>query len=826
MEPFITISLIIGLVGLGVITIMIVWQVVKEQAIVRRTLDIEMLQVALPKDLTREEREEGVGDAIKERIAVAEQWLSTLSNLPTAGWNKWLYGRPVIVLEIVAREDGVIVFYAGTERKYLDHLEKQIYAFYPEAEVKRMDEHTIFELGDTIRTANLKLKKDGHLPLATYKELEADPMQSITGALAKIQRLDAAVVQLVLRAGGEKARRRGRQAAMKTMRGRQMDVANKQSLIGAARDSLRKTEEKQREREEWSRLTPRAQQRVELVEQKLSQQQFDVNIRVGVSTRAPEDADRVFNALLGSFAQYDLPDLNSLKIIKTKNSKAWLRDLIFRVPRQKKSSSLSTTELASLFHFPLETTATPNILWRGAKIAPIPANLPEEGILLGHNVYRGVSQPVHLQADDRRRHLYLIGQTGTGKTTLFLNMVVQDILAGHGVGVVDPHGDLIEDILQLIPPERMQDVILFDPRDTEKPLGFNILEAKDPGQKDLVVNEVVQILQKLAARLNPESIGPMFEHYLRNSLLALVEDEASTLLDVPRMFVDEEFRANILKHQVDPTVRQFWEKEFVQSQRGQMSADMLSYVISKLGRFLGNRVMRNMIGQPRSSFDVREVMDQRKILLCNLSKGQLGDINSDLLGFILVSKIQIAALGRANKPSDQRPDFYLYLDEFQNFTTDSIVTILSEARKYNLDLNLTHQFIQQLEDGIREAVFGNVGTVVSYRVGVEDAEFLEKQFDPVFKQYDLVNLERFTAAVRLLVDGTPTRPFSLKISPPPAGGDSQRREEIRELSRQKYGRSREIIEEQILERFSLGGPRDNNKGGSQDYLSESLFDIS
>jgi len=406
-------------------------------------------------------------------------------------------------------------------------------------------------------------------------------------------------------------------------------------------------------------------------------------------------------------------------------------------------------------------------------------------------------------------------------------MIVQDIVAGHGVGVVDPHGDLIEDILLHIPPERQQDVILFDPRDTERPLGFNILEAKDPALKDMVVNEVVQILQKLAARLNPESVGPMFEHYLRNSLMALAEDENATLIDVPRMFVDEPFREAILKHDIDPTVRQFWEREFAQSQRGQMSADMLSYVISKLGRFISNATVRNLIGQAHSSFDVREIMDERKILLCNLSKGQLGDINSDLLGFVLVSKIQIAALGRANTSEDKRPDFYLYLDEFQNFTTDSIGTILSEARKYRLNLNLTHQFIEQLDDDIKNAVFGNVGTVISYRIGVDDAEFMAQQFDPVFTEYDLLNLDRFTAYTRMLANGTPTRPFSVRIPPPPAGGDPQVREAVREYSRHTYGRSRADVEQQVLERFQVGhdeSPPDSAAGA--DYMSESLFDIS
>lgn len=807
----------------------IVARTVRDHAMMRRTLDIVMLQVMLPKDLSRDEREEGVGEDIKERIAVAEQWLSTLMALPTTWVDRLLYGRPIVVLEIVARDDDVIVFFAGVERRYLDHLEKQIYAFYPEAEVLPAREHTIFEPSDTFYGASLKLAKAGHLPLATYRELEADTMQSLTGALAKIQNRDAAVIQYICQPAGRRARRKGKEAARRVVTGKQRDIGSSGSLLREATDAvMQSADERLRRTTDAQKLTPRAEERMQLVEQKGAQQQFDVNIRIGVSTRASEEAERVLNAILGAFTQYDMPDLNSLKVVRPRNVQRFIRDLIFRTARSGQATTLSTTELASLFHFPLPTTATPNILWRGAKSAPTPSPMPSEGIILGDNVYRGIARPVHFALDDRRRHMYLIGQTGTGKTTLFLNMIRQDIAAGHGVGVVDPHGDLIEDILLHIPPERQADVILFDPKDTERPLGFNILETKNPAQKDLVVNEVVQILQKLAARLNPESVGPMFEHYLRNALGALSADPEATLLDVPRMFVDEEFRTRILQLPIDPTVRQFWEKEFAQSQRGQMSADMLSYVISKLGRFIGNATVRNMIGQAKSSFDVREIMDQKKILLCNLSKGQLGDINADLLGYVLVSKIQIAALGRADVPEGERPDFYLYLDEFQNFTTDSIAVILSEARKYRLNLNLTHQFIQQLDESIQKAVFGNVGTLVSYRIGVDDAEYLAQQFAPVFSEYDLVNLDRFTAYVRLLIAGTPARPFSLKIPAPPQGGDTQAREAIRQHSRQTYGRSRVDVEQEIAARFAYGAPAkpDKPKPAGGDYLSESLFDIS
>ncbi|MEK7557565.1 MAG: type IV secretion system DNA-binding domain-containing protein, partial [Patescibacteria group bacterium] len=585
----IVLAVVVGILAVagGVILLTLLWQTIREQASLRRTLDLQMLEVLLPKDLKPDEKEEGVGEEIKARISVAEQFLSTLASLPTSWSDRLLYGRPIVVFEIEARNDGVIVFYAGTERRYLDHLEKQIYAHYPEADVRPAADFTIFEPADSIRTGNFRLSRATHLPIATYRDLEVDPMQALTGALAKIQHKDAAVIQYVLQPAPARGRRKAHQAAREIIRGKRAELGGDNLFTRAGR--LRKKafgtrQDIEREAADLRQHTPRMQQRIELVEQKSIQQQFAINIRVAVSCRRPEEAERVFNAIVGAFSQYDLPDLNSLKLTQPRRARRFLRDVIFRIPRPRTASILSTTELASLFHFPLPTTGTPNILWRGAKIAPAPAGLPQSGIFLGTNVYRGIDNPVHLPDDDRRRHLYLIGQTGTGKTTLFLNMVVQDIQAGKGVGVVDPHGDLIEDILLHVPAERQKDVILFDPRDTERPVGFNMLEVKDIAQRDLVVNEVVEIISKLASRLNPESIGPMFEHYMRNALLALSEDANATLIDVPRMFVDARFRVSVLKSVHNPTVKQFWEQEFAQSQRGQLSADMLSYVISKLGR--------------------------------------------------------------------------------------------------------------------------------------------------------------------------------------------------------------------------------------------------
>jgi len=816
MSGLLAVIALVFLAAAGV-AVRLLWNGLREQAALRRALDVVMLEVLLPKDTSQAPAAADAG----EQIGAAAHFLATLSELPTTWIDRLLYGPPLVVLEIAVRPDGLISFFAGTERRFADHLEKQIYAAYPDAEVRESVDYTLFTRGDSIAAGRISLRKKSHLPIATWQELSADPLQGLTGALAKIQGGDAAAIQFVCQPAKPSTRRKGAQAARRTVQGMQGDVSTQRrnlSLppLGGRTPGPADADERGRQ------LTPRAQERVELVERKNSQPQFDVSGRIAVSAREADEARRMYEGIANAFAQYSLPDLNGLSVRRVGKSSRFIREFVFRLPRRK-TMTLSADELASLYHFPLPTTETPNIRWRGAKAAPAPPDLPPAGLLLGENVYRGVRTPVHFAAEDRRRHLYMIGQTGTGKTTLFLNMAIQDIGAGAGVGVVDPHGDLIEDLLLHIPPERAGDVILFDPRDAARPLGLNILAAADSTQQDLVVNEVVHILQKLAARLNPESVGPMFEHYLRNALLALAEDPSATLLDVPRMFVDADFRARVLSRVSHPTVAQFWEQEFAQSQRGQLSADMLSYVISKLGRFISNRTMRNIIGQAHSSFDMRAVMDERKILLCNLSKGSLGDINSDLLGYLLVSKLQIAALSRADVPENERADFNLYLDEFQNFTTDSIAIILSEARKYHLNLHLTHQFTKQLAEPIRDAVFGNVGTMVSFRVGTDDAAFLAPQFSPVFSEYDLVNLERFRACLRLLVDGTPRRPFSLATLPSPAAGSADVREAVRARSRDTYGRPADEVEAAIIDRFRSPAAPTAAAGG--EYLSESLFDV-
>ena len=486
-------------------------------------------------------------------------------------------------------------------------------------------------------------------------------------------------------------------------------------------------------------------------------------------------------------------------------------DFSFREFRTNQAVILNSAELTSIFHFPLSHIESPYIKWVKTKEAPPPSELPEKGLLtLGEAVFRGEKRKVNIATKgDRRRHFYIIGQTGVGKSGLLSEMIRQDIENGEGVGVIDPHGDLVEDTLRNIPKERIDDVVLFEPFNRDRPCGLNMLEWDTPEQRDFAVSEMVTIFSHL---FPAEIIGPMFEYYMRNAMLGIMadKDNPGTLAEIPRIFTDDKFMEDRLSKVSDHMVRNFWLKEWKQT-TGQTRSDMLGYVVSKIGRFITDEMMRNIVGQQKSGFDLNKIMDERKIFLANLSKGLTGEVNSSLLGLILVSKMQIAALRRARIPEGEREDFYLYVDEFQNFTTNSVATILSEARKYRLNLTIAHQYMPQLKEEIRDAVIGNVGTMLSMRIGTTDAEFLEKQFEPEFSKFDLTNLDNFQYIIRMMLDNKVTSPFKVHATKPKKYMLEDEEEEsadkiaeaIREASTLKYGKPREIVEAEILERAKL-----------------------
>ena len=413
--------------------------------------------------------------------------------------------------------------------------------------------------------------------------------------------------------------------------------------------------------------------------------------------------------------------------------------------------------------------------------------------IFAETTFRNQHRKFGIKTDDRRRHMYVIGKTGMGKSTLLENMIMEDIRAGRGVAVVDPHGDTVEKILSFIPDERIQDTIYFNPSDTEHPIAFNILEQVDSHYKHLVASGLIGVFQKLWA----DSWGPRLEYILRNAILAVLDYPGSTLLSVTRMLSDKAFRKKVIENIQDPVVKAFWVKEFA-GYADKFAAEAVAPIQNKVGQFLSSSLIRNIVGQPKSAINLREIMDQKKILLLNLSKGRIGEDNAQLLGAMMITKIQLAAMSRVDIPEHERQDFYLHVDEFQNFATTSFANILSEARKYRLNLIMGHQYIEQLPEEVASAVFGNVGTLVVFRVGATDAEALVKEFSPTFTEEDLVNLPKYNVCLKLMIDGVASNPFSARGLPPlPAEEKTQNEEAVIAYTRNHYAGSREEVEQAI-----------------------------
>jgi CxxC-x17-CxxC domain-containing protein len=397
-----------------------------------------------------------------------------------------------------------------------------------------------------------------------------------------------------------------------------------------------------------------------------------------------------------------------------------------------------------------------------------------------------------IKMDDRRRHMYVIGKTGMGKTNLLENLAIQDIQKGHGIAFIDPHGDTAEKLIKAIPSNRINDVIYLNPSDQDYPIAFNVMEKVDPEYRHLVASGLVGVFKKIWA----DSWGPRLEYILRNAILALLEYPGSTLLGVTRILVDKSYRARVVEKITDPVVRSFWVDEFSQW-NDRVLQEVISPIQNKVGQFLSSSLIRNIVGQTVSSFNIRELMDSRKILIINLSKGRIGEDNGALLGAMMITKIQLAAMGRVDIPEDERKDFYLYVDEFQNFATESFANILSEARKYHLNLILANQYVTQIQEEVRDAIFGNAGSIVSFRVGAMDAEFLEKEFEPVFMMNDIVNLPKYQIYLKLMIDGIAGDAFSATTLPPIKLEDAGNEAKIINSSRERYSSSKVEVEDKI-----------------------------
>ncbi len=744
----------------------------------------------------------------------------------------WFVGKnaPTFSFEI-ASINQYIYFYVWCVKKYKNTIKNQLYAQYPEIEVQEIDDYTSMLDNKNINSvcAELETTDPYILPIKRYPEFEdktaklfLDPLASIAEAFSKLDSEDEQLwAQMVVSPIDSEWRHRGEFVAKNISGGFRISSAKYKkwfinmmlirnwrrvfyypirailTIIGlSSRNDVRAQFREEVEKSHTRETSDQA------ISGKLSKLGFYTNIRFVYLTEGNEhQAENKLKEIISSFYQFNIPRLNSFTTrVLNKNNKTILK-------RYKNRSIVNpfifnSEELATLWHMPNETVATPNIDWIQSKRLEPPLNLPtpkntanDDFTSLGNTNFRGESKLFGIKTTDRRRHIYIIGKTGMGKTTILENMIFSDIQNGKGVGVIDPHGDLSEAILNFIPKNRTNDVIIFDPSDKEFPVSFNMMECPNPENRNLIASGLIGVFKKMFG----ESWGPRLEHILRNTLLALTFTPNSTMLGIMKMLTDGKYRNRILKKVTDPIVLDFWKNEFGKWTDKQI-AENVSPIQNKVGQFLSSSTIRNILGQPKSSVHFRFVMDNKKIIIVNLSKGKIGEDNSALLGSILVTKFQLDAMSRADIPEEKRKDFHLYVDEFQNFATDSFATILSEARKYKLNLTMANQYIAQMPEEVRDAVFGNVGSTLCCQVGADDAEYLSLQFSEEVLANDIVNLPKYQSYIRLMIDGMPSKIFSCNNLPPPKLDNiTSVRENIIKFSRERYSKKREFVEKKILE---------------------------
>lgn len=752
-----------------------------------------------------------VRDVIEEKISQAETLYSVIASTVKKGFKSNFYGQRHISFEIVAVR-GVVHYYVAVPVSLEAIVKQAILSAYPTAHLEETFMHNIFnnvgKLSATIG-GELVLQKDYAYPIATFREMKRDVMQSLLNALGSLGEEDGAAIQILLRPardGWDKAVK-AEASKIKKNKGKKSGFGGLASTKGLA-SALWKPPEASEVKPEDKQLSTLEQGTVDAIENKTRSAGYEVLIRVVASSNTAQRSQSILHNVVATFALFNAQGLNGFKFSEAKDIQNFVTAYIMRLfPPEANKNILNSVELATIFHLPdAQFTPTSQLQRQASKQVDGPHNSAKDGMLLGYNVFRGIKKEIRLADDDKRRHMYIVGQTGTGKSVLLENIALQDMLNGNGFAFIDPHGDTVETLISMVPKERTEDVIYFNPGDLEFPLGFNLFEFKTPEQKDFLIQETINMLYRLYDPQHQGIIGPRYEHWFRNAALTLMSDpKGATFIEIPKIFTDKQFLREKMKYVTDPTVLDFWNKEMAQTSDYHKS-EVLGWFVSKFGAFMSNEMMRNIIGQVKSSFDLRDIMDNKKILLVNLSKGRVGELNSMLLGMMFVMKFQAAAMSRASVPESERVDFSLYVDEFQNFSTDSFASILSEARKYRLNLIVANQFIGQLTEEIRDAVFGNVGTIISLRCGATDADFLVKQYSPVFDTEDLVKLPNYNAVVRLMISGVPSSPFSMATIPPLGSPNADLGIALKQLSSAKYGKPRKQAEKEIFDRLKATAP--------------------
>lgn len=785
----------------------------------QRSMRMVFLKVQMGKNESKEEQESeqrsGAKD-FKESIGIMAQLFDSLHSIHSGKWKNKFTGEDFLSLEYVVREDQTY-FYFVVPSELTSLVEKQITGFFPDAYVEQVEEYNIFKPDSKTAAKALTLKKHFMYPIKSFQRLSSDPINNLTNALSKLNFNDGAVIQIMIKPT-DNWQKEGREEAKNVLNQKpkkHLLSLNPVKMFAAFFEFLIGTNTKKDAKSpEASRTTPMTDEEVKDLEQKNTSKGYETIIRIICSGNDEGEVKSNLTNIVSTFAQFASQSANRFSSVKHYPEKQIIEDYILRrfsypflQKLTRKKAILSSDEIASVFHLPnIRFNKTPGIHWQNYKIAPAPKDMPKEGLLLGHNHYRGVTTEIRIAKEDRFRHFYVIGQTGTGKSSIFQIMLRQDFRNNEGCAVIDPHGELIDTVLPFIPRERADDVIYFNPADQARPMGLNLLEADNDDEKELVALDAMNIMIKLFGN---EIFGPRIQDYFRNGCLTLMSHpDGGTMVDIVRLFTDDDFQKERVNYVKNPVVKSFWTDQMAKT-GAREKQEIVPYFAAKFGQFITNSMMRNIIGQTKSAFDFIDVMQSKKILLMNLSKGEIGDINSKLIGLIIVSKLQMAALRRQRFAAEDRTDFYMYIDEFQNYITDSIESILSEARKYRLSLNMAHQYLAQLEgeDGkshVKNAVFGNVGTMMCYKIGAADAEYMAKEMAPVFSAQDMINIDKFKGVMKLSINGQPSIPFSITVPFPwLEKGDKKVGEAVKQLSRLKFGRDREFVEREITRRIGI-----------------------
>ena len=751
-------------------------------------------------------------DITNEAVSKAQVMYSILSSTLTKGFKTSLYGQRHFSFEIIAK-DGLIRYYAIVPAVLTETVKQAIQSAYPTARIEEKREENIFEGGggvNAVAGAELTLDKDYYLPIATYEDTKRDAQMAILNSLSNVNKNEGATVQILFRPAQKNWSSKSKEYVENIQKGK---TTTKKSFGGNIGDLIidiirapwEVPSEHEKSETKETTVTNVKQDEITAITNKMHYPAFETLIRIVASSESGPRSEAIMGGIVSAFSQFNSPELNGFKVNTLKDPKKLAVDYTFRFfPVQTNSSILNSVELASIFHLP-EQTSIPNSQVERQLVKQVdgPAKLATEGLFLGTNEFRGNKKAIYLQEKDRRRHMYVIGQTGMGKSVFLENLAFQDMCDGRGFAFIDPHGDAVEALLQRMPEERIDDVIYFDPADIEHPVGMNMFEYTSEDQKDFIVQEGISMLQSLFDPQNQGFFGPRGQHMFRNAALLLMSDPAgATFIDIPQCFTDPEFVKSKLKYVTDKAVYDYWTKEFPASQKSNDAGEVITWFASKWGPFIANTIMRNTLGQVKSGFNIREIMDNKKIFLVNLSKGRLGDINANLLGMIFVMKFQQAAMSRQDIPEHERQDFCLYVDEFQNFATDSFESILSEARKYRLNLIVANQFMTQLTEKIREALLGNVGTIICGRIGVTDAELMVKAFTPTFTAEDLTKTPNFAAVAKVMMFDMPSAPFTINLPAPMGEPSEELMKTLKAYSATKFGKTRAEVEKEIQDRWS------------------------